>query len=298
MAWVADIRSAACSAPCGARTQTARSQAISRRAVHDNARRNKPPARRSCGKPAVFHPWSPSSSSARGRGDPGATAPRRRCLARRRQFRPDGASASRAFRKRPVARRSTSRFSAGRCSGGAARCRTSAGKTTLLYINHRPHRPPRCRDEATLDFQDYRACRVPARALGDRLSARRVALVPLTVEQTSAPSWSSSSGIRGARGGSRCAADRVLDRHRRRGPAMALSGATAPRRDPPSPWRPSRIFILLDEPLAGIDPIAAAIIRGSRRRILNGSRSSSFLITDHNVRETLEIRRTGGLHHA
>ncbi len=49
--------------------------------------------------------------------------------------------------------------------------------------------------------------------------------------------------------------------------------------------RPS--FILLDEPLAGIDPIAVEEIRGLVKHLKN--RGIGVLITDHNVRETLDI---------
>ena len=46
-------------------------------------------------------------------------------------------------------------------------------------------------------------------------------------------------------------------------------------------------FILLDEPLAGIDPIAVADIRDLVAHLKD--RGIGVLITDHNVRETLEI---------
>jgi len=46
-------------------------------------------------------------------------------------------------------------------------------------------------------------------------------------------------------------------------------------------------FILLDEPLAGIDPIAVAEIRNLVGHLKN--RGLGVLITDHNVRETLGI---------
>ncbi|MBT6116329.1 MAG: LPS export ABC transporter ATP-binding protein, partial [Rhodospirillaceae bacterium] len=46
-------------------------------------------------------------------------------------------------------------------------------------------------------------------------------------------------------------------------------------------------FILLDEPLAGIDPIALNDIRDLVAHLKD--RGLGVLITDHNVRETLEI---------
>src|SRR4029079_7814161 len=49
-----------------------------------------------------------------------------------------------------------------------------------------------------------------------------------------------------------------------------------------SPW-----YILLDEPFAGIDPIAVLDIQGIVRHLK--SMGIGILITDHNVRETLRI---------
>ena len=46
-------------------------------------------------------------------------------------------------------------------------------------------------------------------------------------------------------------------------------------------------FILLDEPLAGIDPIAVSEIRNLVSQLKH--RGLGVLITDHNVRETLDI---------
>ncbi|MEG1345720.1 MAG: ATP-binding cassette domain-containing protein, partial [Acidaminococcaceae bacterium] len=46
-------------------------------------------------------------------------------------------------------------------------------------------------------------------------------------------------------------------------------------------------FILLDEPFAGIDPLAVADIQGMIAHL--AQRGIGILITDHNVRETLSI---------
>ncbi|MCI1768019.1 MAG: LPS export ABC transporter ATP-binding protein, partial [Acetobacter peroxydans] len=46
-------------------------------------------------------------------------------------------------------------------------------------------------------------------------------------------------------------------------------------------------YILLDEPLAGIDPIAVGEIRDLVSHLKD--RGIGVLITDHNVRETLEV---------
>lgn len=47
------------------------------------------------------------------------------------------------------------------------------------------------------------------------------------------------------------------------------------------------LFILLDEPFAGIDPIAVADIQGLIKSLKN--KNIGILISDHNVRETLEV---------
>ena len=46
-------------------------------------------------------------------------------------------------------------------------------------------------------------------------------------------------------------------------------------------------FLLLDEPFAGIDPIAVLEIQAIARRL--ASSGIGVLVTDHNVRETLSI---------
>jgi lipopolysaccharide export system ATP-binding protein len=75
--------------------------------------------------------------------------------------------------------------------------------------------------------------------------------------------------------------------HLRRTPAMALSGGERRRCEIARALANQPHFILLDEPLAGIDPIAVGDIRGLVRHLKD--RGIGVLITDHNVRETLEI---------
>jgi lipopolysaccharide export system ATP-binding protein len=75
--------------------------------------------------------------------------------------------------------------------------------------------------------------------------------------------------------------------HLRRTPAMALSGGERRRVEIARALASDPSFILLDEPLAGIDPIAVGDIR--ELIIQLKARGIGILITDHNVRETLEI---------
>jgi lipopolysaccharide export system ATP-binding protein len=75
--------------------------------------------------------------------------------------------------------------------------------------------------------------------------------------------------------------------HLRRAPAMALSGGERRRVEIARALATQPHFILLDEPLAGIDPIAVNDIRELVSHLKD--RGIGVLITDHNVRETLEI---------
>jgi lipopolysaccharide export system ATP-binding protein len=75
--------------------------------------------------------------------------------------------------------------------------------------------------------------------------------------------------------------------HLRRAPAMALSGGERRRVEIARALATQPHFILLDEPLAGIDPIAVNDIRDLVAHLKD--RGIGVLITDHNVRETLEI---------
>ena len=75
--------------------------------------------------------------------------------------------------------------------------------------------------------------------------------------------------------------------HLRRAPAMALSGGERRRVEIARALAAQPHFILLDEPLAGIDPIAVGDIRDLVGHLKH--RGLGVLITDHNVRETLDI---------
>ena len=70
-------------------------------------------------------------------------------------------------------------------------------------------------------------------------------------------------------------------------PAMALSGGERRRCEIARALAADPSIMLLDEPFAGIDPISISDIRELVRELK--SRDIGVLITDHNVRETLDI---------
>jgi lipopolysaccharide export system ATP-binding protein len=75
--------------------------------------------------------------------------------------------------------------------------------------------------------------------------------------------------------------------HLRRTPALALSGGERRRVEIARALASNPKFMLLDEPFAGIDPIAVSDIRELVAHLKD--RGIGVLITDHNVRETLDI---------
>jgi lipopolysaccharide export system ATP-binding protein len=75
--------------------------------------------------------------------------------------------------------------------------------------------------------------------------------------------------------------------HIRNSPAVALSGGERRRVEIARALAADPEFMLLDEPFAGIDPIAIGDIRRLVRQLT--SRGIGVLVTDHNVRETLEL---------
>ena len=104
----------------------------------------------------------------------------------------------------------------------------------------------------------------PRRAGGGRAQPRRSA------RPNSTRCWRNST----SRG---CA-----NRRRSRCPAASAAASKSPAR-----WRRRPNYMLLDEPFAGIDPIAVGDIQDLVRHLTN--RGIGVLITDHNVRETLGL---------
>ena len=75
--------------------------------------------------------------------------------------------------------------------------------------------------------------------------------------------------------------------HLRKSPAIALSGGERRRVEIARALASRPTFMLLDEPFAGVDPIAVGDIQQLVRHLTQ--RGIGVLITDHNVRETLGL---------
>ncbi|MDB5560121.1 MAG: yhbG, partial [Enterovirga sp.] len=73
----------------------------------------------------------------------------------------------------------------------------------------------------------------------------------------------------------------------RKSPSIALSGGERRRCEIARALATSPSFMLLDEPFAGIDPIAVGDIQDLVRHLT--ARGIGVLVTDHNVRETLAL---------
>ena len=85
--------------------------------------------------------------------------------------------------------------------------------------------------------------------------------------------------------------DALLDEfkiaHLRKSPSIALSGGERRRLEIARALASRPAFMLLDEPFAGVDPIAVGDIQELVRHLTR--RGIGVLITDHNVRETLGL---------
>ncbi|RIK88037.1 MAG: LPS export ABC transporter ATP-binding protein [Hyphomicrobiales bacterium] len=84
--------------------------------------------------------------------------------------------------------------------------------------------------------------------------------------------------------------------HLRKSPAIALSGGERRRLEIARALASNPNFMLLDEPFAGVDPIAVADIQQLVRHLT--ARGIGVLVTDHNVRETLGLVERAYIIHA
>jgi len=191
-----------------------------------------------------------------------------------------------SFKKRPVLRGVTLSLRRGEAVGLLGP--NGAGKTTCFYIITGLITPDY--GWVTLDGHDitdmpmYRRARMGVGYLPQEASIFR----GLTVEQNIRGVLEVIEPVRERR-------EAMLDdllaefsiTHLRRTPSLALSGGERRRVEIARALASHPSFILLDEPLAGIDPIAVNDIRDLIAHLKD--RGLGVLITDHNVRETLEI---------
>jgi lipopolysaccharide export system ATP-binding protein len=190
------------------------------------------------------------------------------------------------YKKRPVVRNVSIRLRRGEAVGLLGP--NGAGKTTTFYMIVGLVRPDT--GSISLDGTDitglpmYRRARLGIGYLPQEASVFR----GLNVEQNIMAALEVTEADRDRR-------DVMLDEllaefgiaHLRRTPALALSGGERRRVEIARALATQPGYILLDEPLAGIDPIAVGEIRDLVSHLKH--RGIGVLITDHNVRETLEI---------
>jgi lipopolysaccharide export system ATP-binding protein len=191
-----------------------------------------------------------------------------------------------SFKKRPVLRGVTLALQRGEAVGLLGP--NGAGKTTCFYIVTGLISPDY--GWVTLDGHDitdmpmYRRARLGIGYLPQEASIFR----GLTVEQNIRGVLEITEPVRENR---EATLESLLAEfsitHLRRTPAVALSGGERRRVEIARALASHPSFILLDEPLAGIDPIAVGDIRDLVSHLKD--RGIGVLITDHNVRETLEI---------
>jgi lipopolysaccharide export system ATP-binding protein len=191
-----------------------------------------------------------------------------------------------SFKKRPVLRDVNVSVQRGEAVGLLGP--NGAGKTTCFYIITGLIAP----DVGTVsldgdditDLPMYRRARLGIGYLPQEASIFR----GLTVEQNIRAVLEISEPVREVR-------EKMIDdllaefsiSHLRRAPAMALSGGERRRVEIARALAIQPHFMLLDEPLAGIDPIAVGEIRKLVAHLKD--RGIGVLITDHNVREALDI---------
>ena len=195
-------------------------------------------------------------------------------------------SIGKSFRGRPVVKNVSMRLARGEVAGLLGP--NGAGKTTCFYMI--TGLIPVDYGKIMLDGQDitsqpmYQRARMGLGYLAQEASIFR----GMTVEQNV------RAVVELHHTGRQAIADettRLLEElridHLRHAPASGLSGGERRRCEIARALAGRPSFMLLDEPFAGIDPLAIADIRQVIRYL--AGQGIGVLITDHNVRETLEI---------
>jgi lipopolysaccharide export system ATP-binding protein len=164
-----------------------------------------------------------------------------------------------------------------------------AGKTTVFYMVvgfHRPSAGPVVLDGMNITQQPmYKRAREGISYLPQEASIFR----KLTVEQNVWAILESRRDI--SKVEKKAKLEELLEEFGieriRKQPGFTLSGGERRRTEIARALAIEPKFLLLDEPFAGIDPIAVYEIKNIVRRL--SERKIGVLITDHNVRDTLDI---------
>ena len=195
-------------------------------------------------------------------------------------------SIGKSFRGRPVVRNVSLRLQRGEVAGLLGP--NGAGKTTCFYMI--TGLIPVDYGRILLDGQDitrqpmFQRARMGVGYLPQEASIFRGMSVEQNVMAVAEMHIKSAAGVREMT--TRLLEELRID-HLRNAPAVSLSGGERRRVEIARALAAEPTFMLLDEPFAGIDPLAIADIR-EVIGYLKG-RGIGILITDHNVRETLEI---------
>ena len=164
-----------------------------------------------------------------------------------------------------------------------------AGKTTSFYMVMGLIRP----NEGTVHFRGVDVTRMPM-YLRARMGMGYLAQEPsifrkLTVEEN-IMAILQTLAISGAERRKRCEElmeELGLSRLRKQ-KAMTLSGGERRRLEITRAMVTNPAFIMLDEPFSGVDPLAVSNVQEIIMKLKN-ERNLGILITDHNVRDTLEV---------
>ena len=195
-------------------------------------------------------------------------------------------SIGKSFRGRPVVKGVSLRLARGEVAGLLGP--NGAGKTTCFYMI--TGLIPVDYGKIALDGQDitsqpmYQRARMGLGYLPQEASIFRGMSVEQNVRAVAEMHIRSEDKVREV---TRRLLEELRIDHLSESPAVSLSGGERRRVEIARALATEPSFMLLDEPFAGIDPLAIADIR-EVIGYLKG-RGIGILITDHNVRETLEI---------
>ncbi|HEX6860288.1 MAG TPA: LPS export ABC transporter ATP-binding protein [Caulobacteraceae bacterium] len=195
-------------------------------------------------------------------------------------------SISKSFRGRAVVKNVSLRLAPGEVAGLLGP--NGAGKTTCFYMI--TGLIPVDRGTIVLNGQDitsqpmYQRARMGLGYLPQEASIFRGMTVEQNVAAVAEMHVDSEAKVREL---TRRLLEELRIEHLRQSPAVSLSGGERRRVEIARALAAEPTFMLLDEPFAGIDPLAIADIREVVGYLK--SRGIGILITDHNVRETLEI---------